>query len=102
MAALPRIEATTSFAALTRCVAVLICVPTPLSPNREHHDPHVPALGEGGLRSMPLDDALDGVDLALIVTAHPGVDHIAAVSRVPLALDLRGVTRGSGGGAVLL
>src|SRR4051794_5733661 len=31
----PRIEATTRFAALARCDAVLICVPTPLTANRE-------------------------------------------------------------------
>ena len=37
-------------------------------------------LPEHGLRSAPLDDALDGADLALIVTAHPGVDHDAAVA----------------------
>jgi UDP-N-acetyl-D-glucosamine dehydrogenase len=69
-----------------------------------YHDPHVPELAEHGLRSVGFDDALDGVDLALIVTAHPGVDHEAIVERAPLALDLRGVTRkGSGDrGAVLL
>jgi len=67
-----------------------------------YHDPFVPELPEHGLRSQPLDDALAGADLALIVTAHPGVDHEAAVAQVPLALDLRGVTRRSGGHAVLL
>ena len=34
-AAAPRIDATTRFAALARCDAILICVPTPLSANRE-------------------------------------------------------------------
>jgi UDP-N-acetyl-D-glucosamine dehydrogenase len=34
-AAVDRIEATTDFAALTEADAVLICVPTPLTPNRE-------------------------------------------------------------------
>jgi UDP-N-acetyl-D-glucosamine dehydrogenase len=34
-AAVGRIEATTEFAALTEADAVLICVPTPLTPNRE-------------------------------------------------------------------
>jgi len=60
-----------------------------------YHDPFVPALAEFGLQSEPLEDALDSADLALIVTAHPGVDHDAAVASVPLALDLRGVTRHS-------
>jgi UDP-N-acetyl-D-glucosamine dehydrogenase len=67
-----------------------------------YHDAFVPELPEFGLRSASLDDALADADLALIVTAHPGVDHDAAVARVPLALDLRGVTRSSGGRAVLL
>src|SRR5262245_22254089 len=40
-----------------------------------YHDPHVPELGELGLRNSPLPAAADGVDLAIIVTAHPTVDH---------------------------
>jgi len=68
-----------------------------------YHDPFVPALADYGLESEPVDEALAGADLALIVTAHPGVDHAAAVERVPLALDLRGVTRRAvQGRAVLL
>jgi UDP-N-acetyl-D-glucosamine dehydrogenase len=58
-----------------------------------YHDPHVDELPEHGLSSQPCDVALDGADLALIVTAHPGVDHDAIVERAPLVLDLRGVTR---------
>src|SRR3954464_10937719 len=38
-----------------------------------YHDPHVPELAEHELRSRALDDALEGIDLAVIVTAHPGV-----------------------------
>jgi UDP-N-acetyl-D-glucosamine dehydrogenase len=56
-----------------------------------YHDPHVPELAEHDLRSVPLDD-LD-VDLAVIVTAHPGVDHESVVERAPAVLDLRGTTR---------
>jgi UDP-N-acetyl-D-glucosamine dehydrogenase len=67
-----------------------------------YHDPFVPELPDLGMRSAPLQDVLAGADLALIVTAHPGVDHEAAVGSVPLALDLRGVTRRTGGRAVLL
>src|SRR3954452_22301312 len=55
-----------------------------------YHDPYVPDLVEHGLRGVGFDEALDGVDLAVIVTAHPGVDHEAIVERAPLALDLRG------------
>jgi UDP-N-acetyl-D-glucosamine dehydrogenase len=66
-----------------------------------YHDAFVPELPEHGLRNQPLDDVLDKADIVLIVTAHPGIDHDAAVARAPLALDLRGVTRRSGR-AVLL
>ena len=58
-----------------------------------YHDPHVPELPEYGLRHVSEDEALDGADLAVIVTAHPSVDHDAVVERAPRALDLRGVTR---------
>jgi UDP-N-acetyl-D-glucosamine dehydrogenase len=59
-----------------------------------YHDPFVPELPEHGLRSADAAEALEaGVDLAVIVTAHPGVDHAAIVRRAPVTLDLRGVTR---------
>jgi UDP-N-acetyl-D-glucosamine dehydrogenase len=61
-----------------------------------YHDPHVPALADFGLRSSTFDDALAGADLALIVTAHPGVDHEQIARRARLVVDLRGVTRHSG------
>jgi UDP-N-acetyl-D-glucosamine dehydrogenase len=60
-----------------------------------YHDPHVPVLPDGGLRSVSAEDAIDGADLALIVTAHPGVDHDLIADRAPLVVDLRGVTRGA-------
>ncbi len=60
-----------------------------------YHDPHVPALGELGLESVPLESALADCDLALIVTAHPNVDHELIARRARLVLDLRGVTRGA-------
>lgn len=66
-----------------------------------YHDPHVPELTEHGLKNEPLDSVLDGADLALIVTAHPSVDHEAVVAKVPATLDLRGVTRGVPGSVVL-
>jgi UDP-N-acetyl-D-glucosamine dehydrogenase len=58
-----------------------------------YHDPYVPALPEFGLSHVPLDEALARADLAVIVTAHPGVDHREVVARAPHVLDLRGVTR---------
>jgi UDP-N-acetyl-D-glucosamine dehydrogenase len=60
-----------------------------------YHDPHVPVLPDGGLSSIGFEEALQGADLALIVTAHPGVDHDAIAQRAPLVVDLRGVTRGA-------
>jgi UDP-N-acetyl-D-glucosamine dehydrogenase len=81
----------------------IVTLLTALGADLRYHDAFVPELPEQRLRSEPLDDALEGADLLLIVTAHPGIDHDAAVARVPLALDLRGVTRRtSGGRAVLL
>jgi len=59
-----------------------------------YHDPYVPELRDHGLHNEPLDAVLDGADLAVIVTAHPGIDHHAIAARVPALLDLRGVTRG--------
>jgi UDP-N-acetyl-D-glucosamine dehydrogenase len=60
-----------------------------------YHDPHVPVLADFGLSSTPLDEALPDADLALIVTAHPGVDHDLVARRARLVVDLRGVTRAS-------
>ncbi|HEX6389345.1 MAG TPA: nucleotide sugar dehydrogenase [Solirubrobacteraceae bacterium] len=58
-----------------------------------YHDPHVHSLPEFKLTSVPVDEALAGADVAVIVTAHPQVDH-ALVERVaPRLVDLRGVTR---------
>ncbi|MGA2165011.1 MAG: nucleotide sugar dehydrogenase [Solirubrobacteraceae bacterium] len=58
-----------------------------------YHDPHVPELPELCLRSVPLEEALHDADLALIVTAHPTVDHALAAERARVVVDLRGVTR---------
>jgi UDP-N-acetyl-D-glucosamine dehydrogenase len=55
-----------------------------------YHDPHVPELPQNGLRHTELGGE---VDLAVIVTAHPGVDHGAVVAQSQAVLDLRGVTR---------
>jgi UDP-N-acetyl-D-glucosamine dehydrogenase len=58
-----------------------------------YHDPHVPRLHDPQLASEPLEDVVAACDVAVIVTAHPGVDHDAIVARAPLVVDLRGVTR---------
>ncbi|HWH94066.1 MAG TPA: nucleotide sugar dehydrogenase [Baekduia sp.] len=59
-----------------------------------YHDPHVPRLPGTGLESRPLDEALRWADVAVIVTAHPEVDHVAVARTARLVVDLRGVTRG--------
>jgi len=58
-----------------------------------YHDPHVPALAEFALESVPLEQALADTDLVLIVTAHPTVDHELIARRARLVVDLRGITR---------
>jgi len=62
-----------------------------------YHDPHVPSLTELDLRNLPLEEVLADADLALIVTAHPSVDHELVSRRARLVVDLRGVTRSFSG-----
>jgi UDP-N-acetyl-D-glucosamine dehydrogenase len=57
-----------------------------------YHDPYVPELKAFGLRNSELDEALAGADIALIVTAHPGIDHNDIAASTP-TVDFRGVTR---------
>jgi len=57
-----------------------------------YHDPYVPELPGFGLSSTGLDNAVAEADLVVIVTAHPGIDHIGIADTVP-TVDLRGVTR---------
>jgi UDP-N-acetyl-D-glucosamine dehydrogenase len=58
-----------------------------------YHDAFVPEVPELGLQGVSVEEAMAGVDLSLIITAHPGVDHDEVVARSPLSVDLRGVTR---------
>jgi UDP-N-acetyl-D-glucosamine dehydrogenase len=58
-----------------------------------YHDPHVDELPQQGLRSLTLAEALEGADLAVIVTAHREIDLQAVIREAPLVVDLRGVTR---------
>jgi UDP-N-acetyl-D-glucosamine dehydrogenase len=59
-----------------------------------YHDEFVSEVAELGMRSESLEDALEGADLAAIVTAHPGLDVERVVGSAPLVVDFRGVTRG--------
>jgi UDP-N-acetyl-D-glucosamine dehydrogenase len=71
----------------------MISLLTALGAEVSYHDPHVEALPEFSLRSAPLEQALASADLAVIVTAHPDVDHGLLARRARLMVDLRGVTR---------
>ena len=66
-----------------------------------YHDPFVPQLTALGLEHTSLPEALDAADLAVIVTAHPDVDHEAVVHAAPATVDLRGTTRHLGDASVL-
>jgi UDP-N-acetyl-D-glucosamine dehydrogenase len=59
-----------------------------------YHDPYVAELPAFGLASEPLDTVVESSDLVVIVTAHPGIDHVDVARRAARTLDLRGVTRG--------
>ncbi len=61
------------------------------------HDPHVDefVLDDGtGYKSADLsDDALEGADLVVIVTAHSGVDYARVVAKASRIFDTRNATR---------
>jgi UDP-N-acetyl-D-glucosamine dehydrogenase len=57
-----------------------------------YHDAYVEHLQAFNLAGVELEQALEDAALAVIVTAHPGIDHKAIAERVP-TVDLRGVTR---------
>jgi UDP-N-acetyl-D-glucosamine dehydrogenase len=59
-----------------------------------YHDEFVPSLSAFGLESVALDDAVAEADAVVLVTAHPGIDHLAVAERSTLFIDLRGVSRG--------
>src|SRR5919112_6207345 len=72
----PRIEATTHFAELVRCDAILICVPTPLTANRE------PDLGPLVGASRALAEVLQAGQLVVLEsTTYPGTtrDRVAPI-----------------------
>ena len=55
-------------------------------------DPFVDAFTVGNvkLNSVPLEDALDeGMDCAVVTTAHPQIDYRAIVRRAPVVVDTR-------------
>ncbi len=66
-----------------------------------YHDPFVPELPALGLAHTELEATLEDADAAVLITAHPGIDHEAVVHQVPLFIDLRGVTRKMHGGNIV-
>ncbi len=58
-----------------------------------YHDDYVPEIPELGYSNEPFDEVLDGCDIAVIVTAHPGLDLDRIVATAPMVVDFRGVTR---------
>ena len=43
---------------------------------------------------MELASGVAEADLVAIVTAHPGIDHVALIDDAAVLVDFRGVTRG--------
>lgn len=66
-----------------------------------YHDPYVPSLPEFDLVNTSLDEALSDADLALVVTAHPNVDHELVAERARVVVDMRGVIRRSTASSVV-
>ena len=65
-----------------------------------YHDPYVARLEEDGetWESVPLTDAvLSGMDAAVIVTDHAGVDYGKVLELTPMVVDTRNATRDLGG-----
>ncbi len=62
--------------------------------NLVYHDPFVPVLRDLGVRSSDLAEATSDADAVVLVTAHPGIDHLQLARDAQLFIDLRGITRG--------
>jgi UDP-N-acetyl-D-glucosamine dehydrogenase len=65
-----------------------------------YHDPYVARLEEDGeaWESVPLtDEILSGMDAAVIVTDHAGVDYGRVLEVTPMVVDTRNATRDLGG-----
>ena len=58
-----------------------------------YHDPYVPEVPELGLRSVELGPAVEQAELVVILTAHPGIDHLAVAEAANAVIDFRGVLR---------
>ena len=64
----------------------------------DYHDPHVERLPREGMSSVALDAAsLAAHDVAVVVTAHDGIDWEMVAAEAPLVVDLRNVVPDSDG-----
>jgi UDP-N-acetyl-D-glucosamine dehydrogenase len=61
--------------------------------NIAYHDDFVAEIPQLDQTNETLDSALADADVAVIVTAHPGIDLDHIVATAPLVIDFRGVTR---------
>jgi UDP-N-acetyl-D-glucosamine dehydrogenase len=60
--------------------------------NVDYHDPHVAELPKLGMTTVALDaETLAGYDVAVVVTAHSGMDWEAVARESQLVVDLRNV-----------
>ena len=71
----------------------LRCVFCPQCGSRLWHEGE-PAGPTVSIKGGSLDEAVDGADAVVLVTAHPGIDHVAIAREAALFVDLRGATRG--------
>jgi len=64
-------------------------------------DPYVPSLKEGALclQSIP-ENAVDGIDCAVITTDHKAFDYAAMPERFPLIVDTRNALKGNKAGNI--
>jgi UDP-N-acetyl-D-glucosamine dehydrogenase len=60
-----------------------------------YHDPLVPELPGGELRSTDLPAGVAAADAVAIVTAHPEIDYEQLIASADLVVDFRGVSKGS-------
>jgi UDP-N-acetyl-D-glucosamine dehydrogenase len=68
---------------------------TELGADVSYHDPLVPELPGGELRSTDLPAGVAAADAVAIVTAHPEIDYEQLIASADLVVDFRGVSKGS-------
>lgn len=59
----------------------------------QYSDPYVASLPAFGLESASADAAVEDCDVAVLMTAHPGIDHADLLASTEVIVDLRGTLR---------